>query len=192
MSPMSGEIRVKGSAFVGVLRAIEATKGKSFYDAALESLQGEGGEALRTKSVLAAGWYPCAWYRDLLGAAERAAGEGPAFVREIGRISTRESVSSVHRIFMRVMSPDTLIKQGARVFSSFYEASLKVVPIARGNVQIVWAECHGFDGNCWLDQLGAMDALVAMSGAKLPRLRLLSGGQADNPGMTVECLWRAG
>lgn len=188
---MPKEIRIKGTAFIGVVRALGTLRGKPVCDAALDELRGEGGEALRTGTVLASGWYPCEWYRDLLGAAERTVSEGPAFVRELGRISTRESVSAIHRIFMRMLSPDTLMKQGARVFATFYEAELAVQSVAPGEARVVWSGCHGFDKNCWLDQLGATDQLVTMSGAKLPRIRVLTGGNTGDPDMSVECLWRA-
>jgi hypothetical protein len=183
------DIRIKGLAFLGVVRALETLKGLPFRDRVMEELAGEGGEALRTGSVIASGWYPCAWYKDLLGAADRNA-ESAGFIREVGRTSTRESVSVVHRIFMRMLSPETLIKQGARVFSSFYTAVLRVEVIGKGNAQVFWSGCHGFDRNCWLDQVGAVDELVALSGARLPRVRQLSGGNSGDHEMIVECQWR--
>lgn len=185
---MTSEINVKGTAFLGILTALEAMKGQPFRADVVAALEGEVGDAARTGTLLAAGWYPVGWYRQILVEVTKRA--GLPFIRQLGRTSTRESVSSVHRIFMRMLSPETLIKQGARVFSSFYDAKLEVASVSTGVARITWSGCHGFDKACWLDQLGATEELVDMSGAKLPRVKTISGGEDGDSEMVVEVAWR--
>ena len=91
---------------------------------------------------------------------------------------------------MRMLSPETLIKQGARVFSTFYEAKLEVESASKGIARISWSGCHGFDKACWLDQIGATEELVEMSGAKLLKVKTISGGEDRDTAMVVEVTWR--
>ncbi len=186
---MPDEIRIKGTNILGVVGVLEALRGLEYHDAVVRDMEGEGGEALRSRSLIAAGWYPVAWYRALFASAVRHA--DPSVVRLLGRSSTRANMSTIHRVFMRMMNPDTLIKQGGRVFSNYFEsASVSVQNVGQRVEHLTWKGCHGFDRNCWRDQVGATEELVALSGARLLRGRILSGGEDGDPEMVMEIAWR--
>jgi hypothetical protein len=183
------EIRGKGSNLLSCVSALEMVRSFEYRERVVADVPGEGGELLRNNSILASGWYPIAWYRDLLATVVRHA--DVTIVRELGRASTRSTVTAVHRIFMRMISPDTLIKQGGRVFSSYFEsAAVTVVSETPKLPRVIWSGCHGFDKNCWRDQLGSTEELVVLSGAKLIRARVLSGGEDGDSEMAVEVAWR--
>ncbi len=182
------EIRVKGSVIWGVLHALEKGGGWDCRQAVLADLAGEFGENVHTRSLIATGWYPVAWHRELLGKVMRHG--GPTALRETIHISTRQSVSTIHRILVRMFSPDSLIKQGARLFSSFFEAKIVAHQVKDGLSRVEWIGCHGFDKNCWLAQTQSVEELVAMTGAKLKRRSVISGGEDGDSAMILELSWQ--
>jgi len=186
---MPAEIRTKGSNILAVVTVLESVHSLELRNTVLAEMPGQGGDDLRSHALIAAGWYPIAWYRDLLATVVRHS--DPSIVRKLGRASTRQNVSTVHRIFMRMISPHTLMTQGARVFSSYFEdATVSVQNVDKQVERILWKGCHGFDKNCWRDQLGSTEELVEMSGAKLLRSRIVSGGEDGDAEMVLEIAWK--
>jgi hypothetical protein len=183
-----GEVRVKGTTLLNVLAAIEKVEGGAAGDL-LQKLDGELATAVQTRSIIAAGWYPVAWHRRILG--EVVGRGGSIELREVVRTSTRESVSSVHRLIMRALSPETLLKQSSRIFSSFFEGTLGVRSETPGLVHIEWRHCIGFDRTCWQAQVLTVDELVAMTGSRVKSRNVLAGGGDLDAGMVVELRWIA-
>ena len=186
---MGEEIRTKGSNITAMVAAIESVRGAELREKIIADVPGQGGDEIRAKSVIAAGWYPIGWYRDLLATIVKHA-DG-ALVRQLGRASTRANVSTIHKIFMRMISPHTLIKQGGRLFSSYFEGASVTIENVEGQTErIAWSDCHGFDRNCWQDQIGSTEELVTMSGAQVLRTKIVSGGQDRDAKMTIELTWK--
>ncbi len=187
---MAQDIRTKGSNVVAMVAALETVRDAAFREAVVKQVPGEGGEEIRAKSIIAAGWYPIGWYRDLLATIVKQAGD-PMILRELGKASTRANVSAIHRVFMRMISPHTLIKQGGRLFSSYFEnASVSIENVEGQTERISWKDCFGFDKNCWRDQIGSTEELVTMSGAKVLRSKVISGGEDRDATMVLELLWK--
>lgn len=187
---MPQEIRTKGTNILAMVTALETVRDAAFREAVVKEVPGQGGEEIRARSIIAAGWYPIGWYRDLLATIVKHAGD-PMIVRDLGKASTRANVSAIHRVFMRMISPHTLIKQGGRLFSSYFEnASVSIENVEGQNERITWKDCFGFDKNCWRDQIGSTEELVTMSGAKVLRSKVISGGGDGDAAMTFELLWK--
>ncbi len=184
------EIRTKGTNILAMVVALQTARNAELREAVVRDVPGEGGEEIRHKSVIAAGWYPIAWYRDLLQTIVTHAND-PAIIRELGRYSTRANVPTIHRVFMKLISPHTLIKQGGRLFSSYFEnASITVENVDKQVERITWKDCFGFDKNCWRDQLGSTEELVVLSGAKVLRTKIISGGENGDAAMVLDLAWR--
>lgn len=181
---MREEIKLKGSVLWGVLRALETVAGWDAREGIVAGLSGEFGEGVRTRSIIATGWYPIAWHRELLGAIVRHG--GLAALRDTVRVSTRDNVSTIHRLLVRVFSRDTLLQQGTRVFSSFFEARAVATRVSPVLTRVEWIGCHGFDKNVWLAQAQTVEELVGMAGAKVKRSRVVSGGADGDDGMLLE------
>ncbi len=187
---MAQDIRTKGSNVIAMVAALETVRDAAFREAVVKQVPGEGGEEIRAKSIIAAGWYPIGWYRDLLGTIVKRAGD-PMIVRDLGKASTRANVSAIHRVFMRMISPHTLIKQGGRLFSSYFEnASVSIENVEGQNERISWKDCFGFDKNCWRDQIGSTEELVVMSGAKVLRSKVIAGGEDRDATMVLDLAWK--
>ncbi len=186
---MPTEIRAKGSTFLSLVPSLESVRDLEYREQVVREMPGEGGDALRSNSLIAAGWYPISWYRDFLATAVRLA--DPSIVRQLGRISTRASMSTIHRILVRMLSPEKLIKQSTRVFASFFEnATLTVTNVDRCVERIEWKNCFGFDKNVWRDQLGSTEEMVSLTGATLVRARVVSGGEDSDAEMVAEVAWK--
>jgi len=181
------EIKLKGSVLWGVINALEKGAGAEPRAAILKDLDGDLGEGVNTRSIIATGWYPIAWHRQLLGCVMRHG--GPTALRDTVKLSTRENVSTIHRILVRMISPETLLKQGTRLFSSFFEAQAVTTQDKPGYSKIEWIGCRGFDKNVWLAQTQSVEELVAMAGAKVKRRTVLSGGTDLDDGMVLELVY---
>jgi hypothetical protein len=187
---MTDEIRTKGSNLLATIAALATVRDAQLRDAVVRDVPGDGGEEIRHKSIIAAGWYPIAWQRDLLSTIVDHTKDA-AFIRELGRHSTRATVPTIQRVFMKLISPHTLIKQGGRLFSSYFEnASVSVTNVDKQTERIAWKDCFGFDKNCWRDQLGSTEELVALSGAKVLRTKIISGGENGDATMELDLTWR--
>jgi serine/threonine-protein kinase len=179
----ASEIRVKGSVMLGVLQAARDVD-QGLREATIRELTGELAECVRSGGPIASAWYPVAWHREILGVIARR--EGAARLREVVRRSTRDSVGRIHKVVIRMLTPDTLISRSSNLFSSFFEGTFSAQRQGEGLTRIEWKGCHGFDRNCWQAQIHTVEELVAMSGAKLLRKSVLRGGEDGDPDMMLE------
>lgn len=187
---MTQEIRTKGSNILAMVGALATVRSAELRDAVVRDIPGEGGDEIRHKSIIAAGWYPIAYSRALFKTIVDHT-QDAAIIRELGRQSTRATVPTIQRVFMKLISPHTLIKQGGRLFSSYFEnASVSVENVEKQVERLTWKDCHGFDKNCWRDQLGSTEELVALSGAKVLRTKIISGGEDGDHAMVLDLAWR--
>jgi hypothetical protein len=178
------EIKLKGSVLWGVLQALEIVAGWDRREDIVAALSGDFGEGIRTRSIIATGWYPIAWHRELLGAIVMQGGQ--TALRDTVRVATRENVSTIHRLLVRVFSRDTLLKQGTRVFSSFFEARAVATRETPIRSRVEWLDCRGFDQNIWIAQAETVQALVEMAGSKVQRSQVISGGTNLDDSMVLE------
>ncbi|MFO0564746.1 MAG: hypothetical protein U0263_03740 [Polyangiaceae bacterium] len=156
----------------------------------LEKMPTESGQALRYGEVIASGWYPVGWYRELFGASVEVSGN-IHIAREIGRASIRREINGVHRMLFRILSVETLQKQGARFFQSYFRPTeVRVTRVGDRQALIHYSNCHGFDRNLWLEQVGCIEELLTQAGTELPRVRILAGGGDGDERCEVETRWR--
>jgi hypothetical protein len=182
------EIRVKGTVMQAVVRAAGASEPGPRRDALLAALNPELRDAAQTNMILASVWYPIAWHRELLRFV--AEDGGTSGLRGTVRRSTRDNVGTIHRVLMRVLSPETLLTRSARIFGAFFEGQCEAEPRGPGVTWVTWTDCHGFDMNCWIAQRESLEEIVAMAGAKVTRRAVIVGGREKDPGMVIELCWR--
>jgi hypothetical protein len=185
---MPPEIHVKGTVLAGLVRGVGAHVAGPARDAMMLRLDGGLKDAVETNTLGPTVWYPVAWHRQLLGFI--AQDLGVMQLSDAVRRSTRENVGTMHRALMRVFSPATLMGRTAMIFRTFFEGQCEAEHRAPGLTAIVWSGCHGFDKNCWFAQLATVEELVAMTGAKQVRRKVLDGGTENDAGMVAEISWR--
>ncbi len=175
---------MKGTVFWGLLQSMQKL---GMAAPAGADVSTELRQALETRDLFATSWYPVEWYRELLGYIVRRG--GPSALRDTVQLSTRESVSTVHRFLMKAFSPDMLLKQGARVFSSFFDAKISSTPLGAGHTLVEWTACGGFDATCWTAQVLTVEELVAMTGVRVQRKVVRSGGGTGDDALSLELFW---
>jgi hypothetical protein len=151
----------------------------------------EVARAYREGTVLAASWYPIAWYREVFRAYRRATGLGPELPRRIGRLAVQHDMKGVHKRFVAwLTSPHTLLSLSQRVFNTYYDTgSLAIVESQSGYVRMKATGCIGWDHNMWSELAGSSESLLEAAGATRVRVYGLSGGQDGDDSHELEAKW---
>lgn len=180
---MTREIRVKGQGFHGFLAALEQVCGRESVAATLAALRGDAGEAIRSGTVLPIGWYPIAWYRQLHATAQEATGLGSSLARDIGREATRHDLNTVYRLLLRMISPETLLKQANRILHMYADGgSVLILESSRGGARVRYIECYGCDRNVFEDMIGSTETMLDACGARNVRITAGRGGRVEATG----------
>ncbi len=176
--------------FDAVLFAAEALKGAEFVTRARLAVPDEAGEALRFGGVVASGWYPVGWYRQLFGALVALAGD-ERFAFEVGRVSTARDISTIHRVLFRMLSAETLLKQSGKVLAQYFRgARVTVDASSPRSVRMRYADFYGFDRLLWSDLRGSAEEMLKHTGAKAIWSRYVEGGAGAEPSAVLEAGWQ--
>lgn len=181
----------KGVGIRSFLRALEEVYGPAAVVQTLALADAECAAAIREGRVLPTGWYPIEWVRSLHAAAQQATGAGPDLSRRLGNAAMRADFRGVYRIFLVVLSPESLISKSARVFSTYFaQGTMTVVASRAGFAHVVFADCAGFDRSLWADIIGSSEAGLQLCGAKDTRFEVLRGGGDADDFFEIEARWR--
>lgn len=180
----------KGLNFRGFLRAIERLYDQPTTERVIEAVSiEEARHAMRYGHIVPTGWYPVAWHRALHGAAQSVTRGGRDVARRIGYEGTKEDLSSVYRVIGGLLGPQTLVRLGNRLWSSYWQGGVvETVEHQRGHVRSSFRQCYGFDRNIWEDIAGSCLAVLEVAGAKEINMRMLEGG-GDGPDMVLDARW---
>ncbi len=167
---------MKGFSLRNYPVVLRQLRGEEVAKKALSLVSSELREALQTGAITAMDWYPVAWKRELHAAGVRATGE-PMLARAMGYAMTQRDLEGIYRLFVRVASPLTVLKAGARVFSRYLVPGKYEVVMARdGFIRVDFRDCFGFDRNMWLDVMGGCEAVLEASGGRAVRIHIEAGG----------------
>jgi hypothetical protein len=187
--PAPPESKVKGLAFRSAMRALAAMRGQEALDRALKAMHPEIRQPLRYGAIVAPRWYPVALYREMWRGIRAGTGEGPEIARLIGRESTKSDLNFVHKLLLKMLSPQTLAAAGTRLFSSFYEPGKAEIESRPGYSHARYFQCPGFDRSMWMECLGASEIVLELAGTKNVRCRISAGGQDGDDYAEVEAHW---
>ena len=186
----SGERRCKGVMLRNRLELIGQLHGGAALQATLDNLPEEVGSALRYRSIVATGWYPIAWLRELHAAAVTATRLGPELARQLGHEGAVKNFTTIHRLLLSASSPAAVIARAPRVLRTYFDGGeIELLESTDGMNASRWTKCDGFDRNIWESMLGGCEAALSLSGAKDVRVRLRSGGGASSEAEVV-AFWR--
>ena len=146
-------------------------------------------DAIHGGPIVAGGWYPVAWKRELHAAGREATGE-PRLAWTMGLEMTKRDLTGIYRVFLRVVSPQYVLSAGSRIFSTYFRrGTMRVVATRRGFVNVSFVDCVGFDRNMWLDVLGGCQATLEAAGASAVRLHIDRGGGDGDSETTATAWW---
>jgi hypothetical protein len=149
-------------------------------------------EAFDRGGIVASGWYPLSWYRDLHLAARRGTASEAGLAWQIGRESTRRDLNGIYRVFLRVLSPSFVLSGAARIFETYYRpGALRLDESRPGFARITLMRCHGFNMDVWSDVCGACEVALELTGCKGVRLRAEKGARDGDTEATLVAWWTA-
>jgi hypothetical protein len=171
------EPRVKGVAFQTVLKLVEKSRGPEVIAGAVAAMPEEVARAIRYSEIIAAGWYPVAWYRAMWTALLATAAEGDPFVRTLGRDAVDHDLGSIYRALLRVLTPKTAVSVGMKHFGQIYDTGrVRVGEPTSASVRLDFEGCTDFDHTMWVEILGSCERLVELAGGKGAHSIIIGGG----------------
>jgi len=188
MPPLSErpEAEGKGTNFVGTLRSLEQLRGRAVHDEVVAALEGPFGEALRHGQVLPVGWYPAPWFVQLQRTIQHVTGEGLPLTRELARASCERDFTGLHRVLVRLLSPQTVAGQTHRIMQLYWRGGdVAVVESTSDRVLLRFDGWKGFDLVVWEDLAASMEAIIRIVGASSVRAWVTST-KAQSGGAEIE------
>jgi hypothetical protein len=182
-----GDTRVKGQGFRGILSAIELM----FGSAALADVRTHLDRETKLESIVASGWYPLAWYRDLHRAAALALPGETDLAYVLGREAMRQDLGGVYRFVLRLLGPDRTFRHAEKVLSTYWEnARFTAIEEEPGRILAKFSEMRGLDDACWRDLVGGTTVIAETTMGREARLTVLAGGRRGHESMTAELAWK--
>jgi len=183
------ESEIKGQSLRNYLITLRALRGNETADRVLASLSGELRQGLENGAILAGGWYPVAYKRELHEAGARVTGD-PSLARTMGYEMTKHDLGGLYRAFVRIATPRFVLSVSSRMFSTYFRPGIMQVMERRaGFVKVEFSRCIGFDANVWKDVIGGCEATLAVAGAQACRVRFVSGGKDGDDSAIVTAWW---
>ena len=133
----AGAVRVKGSLILGRLGYIQSNF-RDRYAEYLAASQPDTRQAIEA-AILPSSWYPFAIFLDVSGTAERLFGTGDySVVRRMAAHSARVNMPTVYKIFLRLGSPEFLLKRTAQIWQVQYDSGVatSIATAGGGSVEV--------------------------------------------------------
>lgn len=185
------ELRTKGVSLKSFLATLDRLHGRAAVERTMDLLSREPRDALTYGKVVASGWYPIGWFKELHASAQRACNLGEELARTIGYEGTRADFRGVYKFVASMFSPETLLKQSPRVWSTYWDGGeLLVDEASRGRALARFKRCFGFDRNLWLNVIGATQSSLEVAGAYDVKIEVLSGGDMFDTSMELLATWQ--
>ncbi|HEX5661624.1 MAG TPA: hypothetical protein VFX59_30750 [Polyangiales bacterium] len=172
MALMSQESQTKGSNFIGLLKAVVKLHGPPARDDVIKNLSGELADAIEHETLLAMSWYPARWYAALHTAVDAALAGGPEFARTLGRTTTQDDFTKLHRLVVSMLRPETVFGQAPRIVGLYFRGGkIELLEIGPGRARVRFAGWPDFNRLVWEDLLGSIEGILDVCGAKKPTSR---------------------
>jgi hypothetical protein len=185
------ELRCKGVSLKSFLATLERLHGRAAVERTTALLSSEPRDAFAYGKVVASGWYPIGWLKELHAAAQRATDRDEELARIIGYEGTRADFRGVYKFVASMISPETLLKQAPRVWKTYWDGGeLAIDEASAGRAIARCKRCFGFDRNLWLNVIGGMQSSLELAGALDVVIEMQSGGGADDSAAELLATWR--
>lgn len=183
------EPKIKGVVFSSVFDTIAVVKSEDFRQQVWGATEGELAEALDTGLIVAPGWYPLAWYRDLWRVIRRFDPEDE-LVREVGRVSMELDFKVYHKLILRMLKPATVMRIAQRVYGRYLDTGgVELVEQGPRFIRARWSGVEGFDETLWMEHLSGAEHLVRLAAGDSTKLRVIAGGRQGDLHAEVEATW---
>jgi hypothetical protein len=174
----ASEQSVKAIALRRLLENAEREFGRSAVERIVERLPSELRNQVRYGAVLGAGWIPIKWVRLMHKAIRDETNAGPDLPRRFGRSAAKANFTTVHRAFLRVLSPEFVLGRASRIFATYVQkGEMRIIESRPGMVRATFSCCAGYDQNIWEATLGHCEGVLELCGATNIRVHIHAGGR---------------
>ena len=182
----------KGSSFYSILNAFERSFPELRREDLLARMDPEPARILASDQMLAASWYPVAWYLSMHQAIQETAGGGNETAWNLGYMGTKADFGErgLYHFMARTLGPKTVLSLGGRVFGLYWRpAGMRIMGLkGRNAARATWTGCLGFNELLWHDIFGSIAAILEVSGCPLKELQVLKASQ-DLSALLIEAEW---
>lgn len=188
-----GTSQVKGVAFRTVLWSVEHLFGAQQVNTLMEHMDAEPRQALHYGQLVSGGWYPVAWYAQLLAAIVKSTNGGSDVIRNVASVCVEHDIKGVYRFLVEHLNPGTVVTIYSKLFPRYYTpGKVTVERDSDTHFALRVQNCLGFSALMWHEIYASGKHLLTLSGATDIRHRMVEGGKDGDTHMTVEARWSNG
>lgn len=185
----SGEPKIKGVVFRSVLDTLDVVRDRAFRERVEAAMSGPLAEAWRHGGIVASGWYPIGWYRDLWRTV-RTFEDRDELVRLVGRESMELDFRVYHKLILRMLTPATIMKIAQRIFTRYFtHGGIEVVDSQPRRLRARWTGVEGFDDNLWIEHMAGAEHLVRLAAGDTTKLEIIAGARGADTHAEVVATW---
>ena len=178
-------------AFANLRSYLLDRHGPEVLAAVLERAPGRAGRELQTGMLSVTAWYPVSELAGLYDRCVEVTGAGLTLPFEAGRAAMKGSVPVIFRMFLRILSPELVVRRAMSIFRRFYDGGgPRVIEHGPQHVVVRFTGCHGFTRLLWEDIRGATHGTLEVAGAKGIAVSFAAGGAEGDSEATLEASWR--
>ena len=183
-------MQVKGVALVSTIAYIKTKHGEEGFEKVLNKLAEEDREIL-SEPIMEPIWYPFRLYVNLTQTVDQVFGIGDlSLAREVGAFGADHDLKTIYKIFYKLGSPQFIIKQVARVFSSYFDVGNAIVIKSESKSCVV--ELHDFPAlsSVFIQRVrGFTKKTIELSGGKNVRVHPIEEIRASKKIVTYNVFW---
>jgi hypothetical protein len=136
-------VQIKGTALGSVQRYVQEHFGEEQWRALLAALT-PGERQPIEGGILVSAWYPFALFIRMVQVAQAQLGTRVARLHhEMGRAAADYGLTTFHKLFYKVGSPQFIITRAAKVWRTYYTSGEMIVPVCESGHAVV--ELAGFE-----------------------------------------------
>lgn len=160
------EQKSKGYTLRGALNFVQA----KFGEEGMEKLKEKLSEDLKReiqKGIVSSNWYPFKFQVEVYEKIDGVFGSGNfEFCREIGKYTAEYEISTIHKLFLKVGSPETILKFGGLLWGRYYnKGKLEIKFSEKCHAEAYVLEWHPISKAFCIDLFGWMEKTLQLSGA---------------------------
>ena len=175
-------VQVKGTSIAGKRQYVLKYHGEEKLRAVLAQLKDKEAAKRLESTVLKSAWYPFELFIDMTETIDRVVGYGDGkLYRSIAGQTAEDDLSTVYKVFFKLLQPMYIINKAAQLWSSYYSSGK--LNTTQVNPNAVELEVLDFESPHWAhceSVLGWAERSIQMTGVK--------GVRADH----LECRGRGG
>lgn len=163
-----GGTLLKGMSYRTTLGFIKSKVGEEGLQKAI-ALMPEDARAVLQKGVLATEFYPFEWIVLLQQAGLSViGGDKRSVLREMGRFSAENALTTVYKIFFKVGSPEFIIKKATAVYATYFKGGgdIRMVEETKGFIRMQIDRYPGGHPEFCRRLDGYYEMILELSGAK--------------------------